>query len=105
MPFKNKQDLYASQQRHRERNMSLLYEYLKEKVCRDCGHQDSRVFEFDHLPQFEKKFEIGKAVSGSTRSWKLILTEIEKCEVVCANCHRIRSMIRGNWHKQKLHKN
>ena len=105
MPFKNKKDLYASQQRHRERNMSLLWEYLRDKVCTDCGYKDSRVFEFDHLPGFEKKFEIGKAVSGSTRSWKLILTEIEKCEVVCANCHRIRSMTRGNWHKQKFHNN
>jgi len=97
MPYKNKEDLYKNQQRYRDANHKNLWEYLKNKSCVDCKISDSRVLEFDHLPEFEKKFDISKAVSGSTKSWKLILTEIDKCEIVCSNCHRIRTMIRGNY--------
>lgn len=97
MPYKNKEDLYANQAKVRNRNFNNMWEYLSTKSCVDCGIEDSRVLEFDHLPEFEKSFEISRALSGSTRSWQSILNEINKCEVVCANCHRIRTMTRGNW--------
>ena len=45
------------------------------------------VLEFDHLR--DKRFSIGSALPY--RNWKSILEEIEKCEVVCANCHRGRT--------------
>ena len=97
MPYKNKQDLYANQQKHRDANHTNLWKYLSDKSCIDCGINDSRVLEFDHLPEYEKSFDIAKAISGSTRSWSLIMTEINKCEIVCANCHKIRTADRGNF--------
>jgi hypothetical protein len=34
------------------------------------------------------------------KSWDIIQEEINKCEVVCANCHKRRSAKRmGNWYK------
>jgi hypothetical protein len=45
------------------------------------------VLEFDHLR--DKLFSVGQDLSR--RSWSSILAEIEKCEVVCANCHRRRT--------------
>ena len=45
------------------------------------------MLEFDHLR--DKRFEISAALHG--RNWQAILDEIEKCEVVCANCHRRRT--------------
>jgi hypothetical protein len=101
MPYKNKEDLYKSQQKIRDRNHNNLWEYLSDKCCTDCNLKDPRVLEFDHLPQYEKKFEIAKAISGSTRSWVLILSEINKCEIVCSNCHKIRTMERGNFKRYK----
>jgi len=65
----------------------------------DCGEDDPIVLEFDHLPEFEKKFNISHAISGSTRSWRLIKSEIDKCEVVCSNCHKRRTARRGNYKK------
>ena len=103
MPFKNKEDLYASQQKHRDRNSDNLWQILIKSECHDCGINDPRVLEFDHLPQFKKSFGIGRAVGGSTRSWNSILKEIEKCEIVCANCHRIRTLERGSHKKSRLH--
>jgi hypothetical protein len=51
------------------------------------------VLEFDHLDAEGKSFNIGAAVPY--RNWNSILAEIEKCEVVCANCHRRRTARRA----------
>lgn len=63
-----------------------------ERGCVDCGynaHPDA--LDFDHLPDFDKLFDLAK---GWSRSWDAVLQEITKCEVVCANCHRIRTAAR-----------
>lgn len=61
---------------------------LKESTpCKDCGKQyPYYVMQFDHLR--DKKFNIGSRTSLSKTS---ILTEIEKCDIVCANCHAERT--------------
>jgi hypothetical protein len=64
-----------------------LIDYFKAHPCVDCDEMDPIVLEFDHLR--EKSFAIGAELSR--RSWDSILLEIEKCEVVCANCHRRRT--------------
>lgn len=87
------------QARHRARNWERLVEHLERHPCVDCGEPDPVVLEFDHLPEHVKRFEIGRAVVASTRSWALILSEIDRCEVVCANCHRRRSARRGGFRK------
>ena|SRR6478736_4800983 len=97
MPYKNKEDRAAQAAKYRDKNFVLLWELLSKSKCVDCGHDDPRVLEFDHRPGVEKKFEIGRAVGGSTRSWALILTEIAKCDIVCSNCHRVRTLERGGF--------
>lgn len=64
-----------------------LLDYFEDHPCRDCGETDPLVLEFDH--QGDKLFNIGRELRY--RSWPAVLAEIEKCEVVCANCHRRRS--------------
>ncbi len=68
----------------------LLLEYFATHPCADCGESDPVVLEFDHLR--DKSFEIATALVD--RSWDRILEEIAKCEVVCANCHRRRTVRR-----------
>ena len=70
--------------------------YLSERECTDCGNKDIRVLEFDHLS--DKKFNISEMMAR-TYSWDSIISEIEKCEVVCRNCHQIRTHERGNFYK------
>jgi hypothetical protein len=74
----------------RERTMCLL-DYFANHPCVDCGETDPVVLEFDHLDPELKEFNIGQALSR--KSWENIVAEIEKCEVVCANCHRRRTSI------------
>jgi hypothetical protein len=66
---------------------TYLLTYFETHPCVDCGERDPVVLEFDHLR--DKSFAIGPALSR--RSWQAILDEMEKCEVVCANCHRRRT--------------
>lgn len=53
--------------------------------------------DFDHLPQYEKLFNIGSP-SNWTSLYR-VKQEIAKCEVVCSNCHRIRTWERKNGRK------
>ena len=60
----------------------------KDRPCADCGIQyPYYVMQFDHV-RGEKKFNIG---GGWNNSIEAILEEIDKCEVVCANCHAERT--------------
>ena len=55
--------------------------------CIRCGYNKyPEVLEFHHRDQKQKLFGIGQG--GLTRSWERIRTEIEKCDILCANCHR-----------------
>jgi hypothetical protein len=72
-----------------ERTMYLI-EYFRTHPCVDCGESDPVVLEFDHLR--DKLFSVGMDLAR--RNWQRILDEIEKCEVVCANCHRRRTALR-----------
>jgi hypothetical protein len=97
MPYKNKEDLYKAQERQRNKNHNSMWDILLSSPCLDCGNNDPRVLEFDHRPEEKKEFNISRAVSGSTRSWQSIKREIDKCDIVCSNCHKIRTMERGNY--------
>jgi hypothetical protein len=62
--------------------------------CVDCGiNGDPRILQFDHLPGEDKVDDVSSMV-GSCRPWEMIAAELAKCDVVCANCHRIRTELR-----------
>ena len=66
--------------------------YKLERGCADCGYNaHPAALDFDHLPGAKKCFTIG---SDAIRNRERIWAEIAKCEVVCANCHRIRTVTR-----------
>jgi hypothetical protein len=77
----------ASKRKLRLARTRYLIEFFKTHPCVDCGETDPVVLEFDHLR--DKSFSIGPELSR--KRWQSILDEIEKCEVVCANCHRRRT--------------
>jgi len=77
-----------SERKRRKRNRKFVIDYLKQNSCTDCSEDDYIVLEFDHRE--DKEFNIADAVRGSYSLTK-IKKEIEKCDVVCANCHRRRT--------------
>ena len=76
-------------------NRRLLYAYLSEHPCVDCGYKDVRCLEFDHVTG-DKSYDIARMLNNGI-SWLTIEAEIAKCEVRCANCHRIKTNERGKW--------
>ncbi len=63
---------------------------LKDVPCADCGQRfPSECMDFDHV-RGKKLFDVASAPSRQL-SEKRLLAEVQKCEIVCANCHRIRT--------------
>ncbi|MFG2913354.1 hypothetical protein ACGF0D_10745 [Kitasatospora sp. NPDC048298] len=72
-------------------------EKLKDVPCADCGHRFPPVcMDFDHVSG--EKLDSVSEMFHRARSWEAIEMEIAKCEVVCSNCHRIRTATRGQWY-------
>jgi hypothetical protein len=74
--------------------MVAWYRALKSSTpCADCGSTfHHAAMSWDHLPGFEKLDDVSSLVSRHNKA--LILAEIQKCELVCANCHAVRSFER-----------
>ncbi len=103
MPYKHRSDLYAAQKRHRIKIREKLLEFLSTKSCVDCGINNPIVLEFDHADPDLKSKNVARMLSGHY-SWSSVLSEIEKCEIRCANCHRIKTYAQFNhWGKTSPH--
>lgn len=64
---------------------------LKDQPCADCKLSwPSCVMEFHHRDPATKSFTVSRLLTD--RSWAAILEEVAKCDLLCANCHRIREM-------------
>lgn len=60
---------------------------LRGGKCQICGYSKClTALDFHHIDAKSKEFELSQR--GLTRSWSKILVEVEKCALVCANCHR-----------------
>lgn len=67
-----------------EERVRLMHQ-LKDE-CVKCQFSDPRALQFDHLSRKDKSFNISKC-SSSAR----ILVEIEKCQILCAFCHSLKT--------------
>ena len=75
-----------------------MIRYLEDKSCILCGESDMRTFEFDHINPDEKNFSISQAVRLGY-SWSDVMTEIKKCRILCANCHKKHTASQAGWYK------
>lgn len=84
---------------HRARNANrkrvvqeFVKQYKESHPCADCNNlYPACVMDFDHLPQFEKTE--GIAIMAKHTTLPRVMEEIAKCELVCSNCHRIRTWL------------
>jgi len=84
---KNKSKYKSSASKHKKKKREFIRGF-KKKPCADCGIEyPYYVMQFDHLG--DKDFMIGS--QGWSRSYEDIQGEINKCDVVCANCHAQRT--------------
>jgi 5-methylcytosine-specific restriction endonuclease McrA len=94
---KNKEKYFAKNRRNKNRQRARLRKIIWEKKqcpCQDCGKTfHPWVMEFDHRHGSKKVAAVGSMVARGCTDEQL-KNEIEKCDVVCANCHRMRTFHR-----------
>lgn len=73
--------------RRRARLRRWVNERKREQGCERCGCFDPAVLEFHHREDEEKTMDIGTMVTYGHGTDSLA-DEMEKCDIVCANCHR-----------------
>lgn len=68
-----------------------VYDFVSKHGCMDCHESDMRVLELDHVSG-DKVADLAYMSTG-TRTYGLedVKIEVAKCEVVCVNCHRVRT--------------
>ena len=87
---------YSDNKESESKRLSIRREKIKKFIvdiksvpCMDCGQSyPSYVMDFDH--RGDKSFTIAKGISNNY-SIERLLEEINKCDIVCSNCHRIRT--------------
>lgn len=85
-----KEKYYQRTNRRRTELSRKIWDIKEASGCIDCGEKYPHfMLEFDHLPGYEKI----NSPAYLARSYTLekAMQEIEKCEIVCANCHKIRT--------------
>lgn len=80
---------------HLDKARRYVLDYLLKHPCVDCGETDPIVLQFDHVRG--DKFESVSVITASVISLKRLKAEISKCEVRCANCHRIKTANEEGW--------
>lgn len=87
------------ERKRRKWRAQFAIEYLSTHPCVDCRNIDIRVLEFDHVRGVKRRTVSDLLMRGYAE--KTILEEIAKCDVVCTNCHKIRTAKQQNWRRGK----
>ena len=106
MPYKTTEEARAYNRNYYQRNRAHLLQRQAEKnrkfagkrrqwlvafksglKCVRCGESHPATLTFHHKNPSTKSFAIGDSTLALKVSFKRLLAEIDKCEVLCANCH------------------
>lgn len=73
--------------RTRNKKLRMLREHLGGK-CVGCGVTEN--LQFDHIDRTQKSFSISE---NRDKSYDVLLEEAEKCQLLCKDCHRIKTRV------------
>ncbi len=94
MPYKSPEDRKEFFRLRYEKVSTWIREYKVAQGCKDCGYNGHHAaLEFDHVA--DRKLGTVASLAGS--SLARVQKEIALCEVVCRNCHGIRTFKRGKY--------
>ena len=87
----------------KDKRQHLVLEEMQRRggKCAKCGFSDIRALDWHHLDPNDKVNSISEMVRDRVSMDKL-QAELDKCELICANCHRIEEQRLGNWTKNKI---
>ncbi len=88
--YKSNKATYKTSNTKTRNRIREYIQQAKSKPCMDCKQSYPYwVMDFDHRDPKQKRFNVSRM--HSTGSIELVKTEIDKCDVICANCHRERT--------------
>jgi len=89
-----RREIRTEQKRIRRQGLLLwMQDFKRSRPCADCGGFFHPVaMTFDHLPGSQKRDDVSNLLRSGYR--QVLLDEIAKCELVCANCHAVRTYMR-----------
>lgn len=82
---KNREKYYGYEKKRRQKMFDWVQGYKQEIGCIFCGLNEPWCLDFHHIDANEKEYTVSRLIRQSRSKF---LAEIEKCVVVCANCHR-----------------
>lgn len=89
---RNSEHVKAAVKARKQRTKAEWQEYKATLACNRCGASHPAIIDFHHTDQAEKEHNIFRLVSNG--AYKKAHEEIKKCEVLCANCHRIEHFVK-----------
>lgn len=93
--YQENKQYYVDKAHKRRMSMEKFLAAVKSYPCQDCNTTwISYVMELDHLDSSIKVAAVSKLVKDG--NWSKLVIEIMKCDLVCSNCHRIRTFNRNN---------
>ena len=93
---RNKQKYLESNSRRREMVTNEVIHLKESKPCMDCQRKyPYYVMDFDHRDPSTKIDGIARLIRSD--GLKAVMREIAKCDLVCSNCHRVRTYTRQSW--------
>lgn len=84
--IENKEAWKASVQRCKSSRRDRFNEWKATLVCSQCGENSTCCLDFHHLDPSLKEIGIARALDHW--AWSRLMAEVDKCVVLCANCHR-----------------
>ena len=85
-------------QRYQQSRRDLINKIKVERGCVVCGYNaHAAALDFNHV-RGEKLFNVSQ---DTKKAWINMRAEIEKCDVLCANCHRIHTYENRHWHTKR----
>jgi hypothetical protein len=87
--LKHKEKRSQADRKRRLKSLEYIQQIKLENGCNKCGYKGhAAALDFNHLDPAQKSFNISSYLNSSR---EILDKEIAKCEVLCANCHRIHT--------------
>jgi hypothetical protein len=82
---KNKKMYLKKSINNRKKTREWFVDYMMDKECTECGESHKACLDFHHVDPEEKELNVSDALLYSVSK---VEKEIEKCIILCSNCHR-----------------
>jgi len=96
--YQNNKKYYLDKSKeYSKKSRQYIYDYLKNKSCEECGEKRIATLQFDHININSKYFSISSAARNT--GINKLKEEIDKCRILCANCHAVHTAKQFGWYK------